>query len=448
MVNTLKNFKRKGIWISDLPPNFQHAIHVTKNLGIHYIWIDSLCIIQDSDEDWRREASRMWEVYSNSYCTIAATASSDSHGGLFRDRNALSTVPCKVQPAWSSEQNGQYYCVASESWKVEVEDSPLNSRGWVLQERALSPRILHFGNRQLLWECRSLTASEAFPQKLPEAMKTPTVKENFDLLRLANVAANPDTAELSAHDIWANYVESYSRCHLTYGSDKLVALSGLARLIHTHLGENEIYLAGMFKSQLIRLMPWEVGINHQNGGTRPTSYRAPSWSWASTDGEINFPKPNLSLPVTAANLEELATLVEANTTPLEDPFGKVIDGLVRVRGLLFKATFKPNRDQASPDFFLNGKLLEKAYLQPDVGIHKGIIQGRNLHCMPFIVNDQDYIQGLILEPTGNAKGQFQRVGSFSTSGRENREMLETNDPNIDNLEYEDSGSHSQLISIV
>jgi hypothetical protein len=391
----------------------------------------------------------MWEVYSNSHCTISATASSDSYGGLFRDRNPLSTLPCKVHPAWSSLQDNEYYCLASESWMREVDKAPLNSRGWVLQERALSPRLLHFGKSQLFWECRSLAASEAFPQKLPESITTPTVKEKFDLTGLIDLRVNPDKEELSAHDIWANYVESYSQCQLTYGSDKLVALSGLAKLTQMHLDENEIYLAGMFKSQLIRQMTWEVGLNSSNGGTRPAPYRAPSWSWASTDGEISLTGSNTVPPEIADDWEELATLVGASTTPVGDPFGKVIDGWARVRGLLLKAMFRVNTQKVYPDFLVNGRSLDQAYLRPDVGLHKRTIQGRNLHCMPFIrLREEDHIEGLILEPTGKAKGQFQRVGSFKAYDREVWEILKTGDPGIDGLDYEDYDGRFYTISIV
>jgi hypothetical protein len=87
----------------------------------------------------------MWEVYNNAYCIIAATASSDGAGGLFRTRNPLATLPCKVEAACDGLPVGKYYCVDDYQLSREVRDSPLNLRGWVLQEWALSRRILHFG---------------------------------------------------------------------------------------------------------------------------------------------------------------------------------------------------------------------------------------------------------------------------------------------------------------
>ena len=161
----LKSLQEDGIPVSGLPPTFQHAVFITKMLGVHYLWIDSLCIIQDSKEDWLQESVKMWAIYGNAFCNIAATSSSDSYGGLFHDRNGLSALPCKIQATWHILRQGHYYCVDEETLEREVDEAPLNARGWVLQEQALSPRILHFGAREQYWECRELTAPETFPTR-------------------------------------------------------------------------------------------------------------------------------------------------------------------------------------------------------------------------------------------------------------------------------------------
>lgn len=129
-----------------LPKTFQDAITVTRALGIQYLWIDSLCIIQDDAEDWATEAKLMEDVFSSAYCTIAA--SSAGADGFLRSRPSRQfvTIP--------TASNGPYYvCKMIDDFSGDVEEGELNQRGWVLQERALSHRSIHFTSKQAYWEC-------------------------------------------------------------------------------------------------------------------------------------------------------------------------------------------------------------------------------------------------------------------------------------------------------
>lgn len=131
-----------------LPQTLLDAVHVTRQLGVQYLWIDSLCIIQDSADDWEREASNMAEIYANAYCTIAATRAEDGHGGFLQPRSQRESVA--IRPP-----NGvpYYVCDVIDDFRHDVESSTLNQRGWVLQERALSPRTIYFAESQVYWEC-------------------------------------------------------------------------------------------------------------------------------------------------------------------------------------------------------------------------------------------------------------------------------------------------------
>lgn len=131
-----------------LPPTFRDAVHVTRALNIPYLWIDSLCIIQDDQQDWQAESSRMEEVYSSAYCTLAASAASSSLDGFLGARDPRLCV------AVDSPRRGTYYvCQAVDDFYADVEQGALNKRGWVLQERALSRRSIHFSATQVYWEC-------------------------------------------------------------------------------------------------------------------------------------------------------------------------------------------------------------------------------------------------------------------------------------------------------
>lgn len=145
--------KRKaGFRVQDLPKTFQDAIEVTQQLGKQYLWIDSVCIVQSLDgketEDWERECKRMENVFSSAYCTLAASSAKCSQEG-FLER------PPSDQPLQIETEEGDRLYVFKEvdTFFEDIEKAPLNSRGWVLQERILSRRTIHFGAKQTYFEC-------------------------------------------------------------------------------------------------------------------------------------------------------------------------------------------------------------------------------------------------------------------------------------------------------
>ena len=159
----------KGGFTSDvLPRTFQDAVYVTRaQMKLKYIWIDSLCIIQDSEQDWLTEAASMCRIYRHSFCTIAATRASSGDDGCFVDREAWQVNACCIQSSWNNAENALYEVISAHFQELNVSRTPLNKRAWVVQERLLSPRILHYGRNQLFWECQELFACETYPQGLP-----------------------------------------------------------------------------------------------------------------------------------------------------------------------------------------------------------------------------------------------------------------------------------------
>ena len=142
---------------TELSKTFQDAIGITRILGIRYIWIDALCIIQDSELDWKRESAQMFRIYSSSYCNLAASSARDgSHGMPYhRDNKApqplklfVNNMICFIEPSTKS------------IFEANVEHGPLTNRAWVFQERMLSKRNLHFTPKHLLWECNSFSTFE------------------------------------------------------------------------------------------------------------------------------------------------------------------------------------------------------------------------------------------------------------------------------------------------
>jgi hypothetical protein len=136
--------------ISDLPKTFQDAIKVARELHVSYLWIDSICIIQAGDDamDWESESKHMESVYSSAYCTIAATSARDMKHG-FLDQKA------RTEYLYVRDTSGQrfYICAGTDDFEVDVDKAELNTRAWVMQERVLSRRTIHFSANQMYWEC-------------------------------------------------------------------------------------------------------------------------------------------------------------------------------------------------------------------------------------------------------------------------------------------------------
>jgi hypothetical protein len=240
--NTLSQLL-EGIDTSELPKTFQDAVKTTLLLGFEYIWIDSLCIMQDSIEDWTVESACMGDIYSNGVCNLAATGSPDGNGGLWVDPQHSFNLKCLADksslPPDSDDSNESYLSWHTHSRLLEganlLLDGPLLKRGWVIQERILALRTLHFGPNQLFWECRHYQACETYPGGLPRTMYGKQSKlVRSEILRKIFGPGSRDIP-LSLDEInhcWDFTVSGFSRCDLTNSEDKLVASSGLARKIH------------------------------------------------------------------------------------------------------------------------------------------------------------------------------------------------------------------------
>lgn len=305
----------------DLPLTFRHAIAFARSLNVRYLWIDALCIIQDLHEDWAKESTQMAEVYSHAFLSIAATASSDSHGGLFRQENRDLFAPCLINATWSGYRPGRYLCTDNWAFQRRVLGGPLNQRAWAFQERILAPRIVHFARDQIWWQCRDHVRSEFFH---PEAPYRLLCVNKPIANKLINV--HQSTAE-EANRIWLDIVGEYSGSALTYASDRLVALAGVAsRLGQIMDWDPNSYVAGLWTHDLPTNLLWHM--LDLTGTRQNDEYVAPSWSWASVTGEVNFfggSKPN-SRNSMCVDLESINVYYEHTS------FGRVRRGTLCLRG--------------------------------------------------------------------------------------------------------------------
>ncbi|RDL36182.1 uncharacterized protein BP5553_06794 [Venustampulla echinocandica] len=320
---------------NELTKTFRDAIYITRSLGLEYLWIDSLCIIQDDDQDWLRESALMSGVYGGSTINIAAADSIDGNGGCLYDDMAIRTqrkafryrlrMPgLQDKRPWELSPIYLYpYCT---SW------SHLSSRAWTLQERFLAPRTLHFSRTDMLWECHEKEACSLFPDRLPQ-----------DLLFHQTYRKRASLAS-----IWHLLVNLYSAAKLTRYSDKLVALSGLAQAVESETGDK--YAAGMWRKDLeIQLLWYSLGEevlfprppyqaptvsakhNHltssHSQSKRTLTFRFPSRSWAALNNAVTF--PDVSVPVDTSTTHLYVHVHSVYTQPTgPSSLGQISGGLL------------------------------------------------------------------------------------------------------------------------
>jgi hypothetical protein len=395
--------------LENLPPTFKDAIRIARKLSLEYLWIDSLCIIQDSEEDWQIESSLMNSVYGGSTITIAASSARDASQGCFlRPHNFSGGLRARVK---DGEQQRVQDFRGQDVYNLSTFRTHLGSRAWALQEKLLPPRTIHFSERGAFWECRTLIASEDLPEGFPKQLVSPLVRREGEF-----------------HWLWPQIVGLYSGANLTFAKDKLPALSGIAKLGHQKTGDQ--YLAGLWRAQIEEQLCWRR-LKSTPDMKRPP-WRAPSWSWASIDGEVLWYSPQEGV----LGIQH-AHVLDASITPYgHDPFGQVASGTVRLAystmatGHMIKPT-STNSQESEQDtvviavkaglndheFRVQIDCVEDGYQESDEPLHLlPILSGRTGSAM-FEEDkgwvDEMMIEGIVLRSTGGARGEFSRIGCFN-----------------------------------
>lgn len=331
---------KSGVFLSSLPKTLQDAFKIAQELGVQFIWVDRLCIIQDSPQDWFRESNQMQDVYSSAFVTVCAHGAADDSDGCFSTRNPSDIAPIEVYLAFRSESEKLPYLLSENSvtWGKRF-DSPAIKRGWILQEQLLSRRILYFGRQQVFWECRSISCCETYPAGVPSFKSASASVDQQKLLWKAplNVALKapnmpPLHFELDAVGYcmleWDQTVHEYSGRCLTRGHDKLIAISGLANQMGEKLrslGADDKYHAGIWAVSLPRSLLWMM----TNPRRRELAeQRAPSWSWAASEGNLDQNGQKMH-----SNAETLVSDVQVSTSAREHS-GIVVEGRLSLNGRL------------------------------------------------------------------------------------------------------------------
>jgi hypothetical protein len=353
--------KASGFSISCLPGTIRDAILVTHQLGIKYIWIDSLCIMQDSEDDKQQELPLMADYYRNSYVTICASTyqcttpflsskglcTKHPESGIAQDLVPLGWLMSPTFEVVATKDNkddkvGKRFTKNIVDCALVRKECPwfvsrqaISSRAWTFQERVLSPRILLFAGR-LLWQCHS---SEKSCGGVDDSGDDVTNADHRELRRLflkagLNVTS---TANVGVDDIaddqynaWYKAVEEFTRRDLTFKSDKLPAISALAQVFRNATGDE--YRAGLWRGDILRGLLWSTYPTLVL--SKPPVWRAPSWSWASNDNEVVYK----GLPPPSA--VPIARVLDSSAVPLSDlaPLGELGSGFLEIDGPVIEMT--------------------------------------------------------------------------------------------------------------
>ncbi|KAF2490228.1 HET-domain-containing protein [Lophium mytilinum] len=469
-----------------LSKTFQDAVTYTRLIGLRYLWIDSLCILQDDKEDWRRESAQMAAIYQNSYITLAATKSPDGNGGFFSEGSIFDhnhpleprlQVPLSVPLIGTEYSTMQYYVrrrIVHFDSSYKAADgfqtaNPLMTRAWAYQERLLSPRVLHFCKQELVWECQEITLCECRsfdPDIHPKQMYSTTIgtwtnrrahlnltvddsqnksqhssEESATLLKLphgngtgliqpkltsktlncrpqVNSQSTPfaNSVERVIPNIvstWHRLVEEYSSLRLSKRSDKLPAIAGLAKQIGAL--KTGTYLAGLWEDSIYEDLLWisrPERISHKEVAyPRPTAYRAPTWSWASTSSGVIFVNSNGLRDFTFPTFRVL----QSRCAPVRDGdwYGEVASGSLVIKGTLQPAIvvyIDPSR------YFLHVKGKQYTVVPDYFWSPEGrapVRDGEIVYCLGLFKHPRfagSYFS-LVVRQLADDSGQYERIGA-------------------------------------
>ncbi|KAH8586378.1 heterokaryon incompatibility protein-domain-containing protein, partial [Bisporella sp. PMI_857] len=277
--------------LEDLPKNFHDAVSIARELNIQYLWIDTLCIIQSGDngKDLEKELANMGYIYRNSYLTIAAVASADSAGGCLS--NSMFRDMCFI----ISNIKGETHLIGArvldqKGTVATIEDAvqryPLFTRGWVWQERLLSPRLLQCDYGEFSFHCLKLKSCECSSRLPPHILKLRqawpgTLNWEFRRYLSPVTRLSPNNDKETLMSCWRTITERFMQLELSVASDVLPAIAGCAEAIAYH--RNFKYVAGMWKETLSTDLLWFAWPHKPFGfgKARPVQLSIPSWSWAS-----------------------------------------------------------------------------------------------------------------------------------------------------------------------
>ena len=403
---TLKSME-KGFAIAAMPQTLQDAATVAYKLGISYLWIDSICIIQDSDEDKLFEISNMGSVYAKAFLTISATNANHAYEGFLQNPHQQGEV---VQIPYLCPDGlvGTIH-LRPAGW-FSARKEPLNQRAWAFQERLLSPRLLDYTSLHVAWKCRT-AKHDRVDNEGRDFDGSKYADKVSSIMNMIHSGAQPKMQEEEILEIWGWVLEEFTWRKLTVKTDRLPAIAGIAAYFQRALGDE--YYGGLWRRHLPRSLLW---IGSRYAYTEETKYgrpiarlSAPSWSWAATDRLVDI-KHTWNYDHCDWTLQ----IVDCQVTLAlpEDPFASVTGGVLTVRARIGLAQFQGYVFQSMRGVMLNGA---RAFVMPDDAKEWEARTQQGVLCME-ILREKDASKevwqsfGLCLAPLED--GNYRRIGCF------------------------------------
>lgn len=403
------------IHMDDMSQTIKDAIKVVRAVGLRYLWVDALCILQDSETDKTHEIATMDQVYRKALFTISAEMAASARDGFLSPRKSPSAkwrIPHRLE-------DGTFGSIFLKEEDPETQTffEPLQTRAWAFQETLLSSTLLIYNSQTLQWCCPydQFNLGASYCRKYAASNSHLHTARNFHKMH-----------ERTSPGDWSNIVTEYTRREHSDPRDRLIALGGVAKVFSENrtfilqAESSEVkYVAGLWELQLIHHLPWFVSSCNV---PRPLDYRAPSWSWASVDGPVSFQSTG-QLACHEARVIECSTTCES----MSAPFGAVRDGWLVIEGPMVRGRYQSSSNKRED-------LLPYFGVRPENNAHPAQHQTIEFGEIPIerwqvkldskdepLENDADFlilkwraledpIHGLILQDLQN--GNHVRVGMF------------------------------------
>ncbi|KAK1532097.1 uncharacterized protein CCOS01_04080 [Colletotrichum costaricense] len=387
---------QQGIEVRNLPKTIQDAIHVTRQLGVKLLWVDSLCIVQNDPALLAREAGDMAHYYANSIITISAAVAKSCAEGFLSPPNTTGPdgyvgfyFPFSGDPRPDNSSKRRFKLFRGEA-RDEIDH--IDTRAWTLQESLLATRLVSFGTRRISWACMTTRfgPSSGAASLRDNMFKTRHwVGYRDRIAHNKSYGCNPRNPEHLIPDLhailyppleatfqlWSKVVEEFSQRTLSVPGDRLLAISGVAQTLGNLVNQSgdidtSPYAAGLWNTPLLPLqLLWLP--KKPLAPQLSSSYIAPSWSWASFPGAVVWHLPDLThldscihtqfeqekktpslldsedfvdyrkLAITSRadgiGLSPLPEVVAVSVEPVIDvaPYGGVVSGCITLRGKAF-----------------------------------------------------------------------------------------------------------------
>jgi hypothetical protein len=402
----------RQISLINLPKTFKDAVSICRRLGIRYLWIDSMCIIQGDKEDWEEEAPKMATIYGNAYVTIAASGAKSDDGGCY------STIPLEFETGCLSitDADGvsrRLYVRNQLPHTLLHSNLPFMDRAWIFQERILSPRVLYFTPSELSWECTTkmdCQCSHFEKAKTFEFAHIGFTKLSYDKMLSGNL--------MDQQNVWHAFVLQYSCLKMTFEKDRLPAISGVAKQMQQF--RKQKYYEGLWEDSIVFDMSWYSG--SKNMRSRPNQPHPPSWSWGSTMSSILY----FSVDIAKTTLRAKHISLDLDSTGEADSKSitlqcTTIPAVLHFDEDIIATAGKTHR--AEFELFTEGKKVPYILLTPDYTFYKEEKSPLDPVYILWLASHNGLEGFLIIRRTTRFQDTYERIAFVIVSKEEGKRIL-------------------------